>query len=538
MRIALTMPYKWTDTTAAFAMPYGLAVIAGLLKKRFPGDELFYSDDEEEILAADRVYCSGLTNAWDLVNDLGRKCLVGYPGRYVVGGQHVTALPRTLKYGEAFRGPLEDLNNLGGSPLPDWGVLKSGKTFGGESFSYTVMTSRGCPFHCGFCSSSSFWKGYFDLPVPRVMAELRQLAELGASNVNIFDDLFTVNRGRLKEISNAIVAEGLNRITYQCLTRADSVDAETVAALRKMNVQALAFGAESGSDAILKAMNKRATVAQNQRCIDILNAAGYKPVTSVVIGYPGETRETLDETRRFIERNRGKCAGITVYPVQPLPGTRLWNLFCEKYRPDLDTFDWGILTINDNGADWTTYPLMSDGCTVDDLREMCEWNISANDLSTDSGDCSAEVRVYNGGGVAAGPSRGAPSWPARGKTRGLRFFHHGFQQGRVAVIHAVVPVYPGPEIVGRVAFDFFHDVSQGRRRVDSPVCFQFLHVPPVRAPQVLLVGGAVGGGVYRPAAFGGGPLSRGRKAEGLPGFSFPGDNIKTMGGVFRFAYPV
>lgn len=366
MRICLTLPFAYDSAAASFALPYGMAIIAPIIRKQYPDADIFFSTDEDEVLSADIIYCSGLSEAWGAVNELGKKAVM-LGKRFVVGGQHVTALPQTLRYGEAFLGPLENFDQPWTNPLPDWSIFSASLR---NNAKYVVMASRGCPFKCRFCSSSSFWKGrYFPFPTNRVISEIRQLADLGAKEIILFDDLFTANVSRLRSLVERIVSEGLNDISYSCLVRSDTISNEVLDLLRAMNVTNTAFGAESGSDVILRVMNKQTTRDKNQKCIDLLLSYGYAPVFSMIIGFPGESRETLQQTHDFITRNKSTCHS-EVYPVQPLPGTWLWDYFMSKYKPDLATFDWSSLSLRGNTVDWETYHLLSDSCTIDDMREF------------------------------------------------------------------------------------------------------------------------------------------------------------------------
>lgn len=371
MRICLTLPFEDDSRSASFALPYGMAVIASILRSKHPGAEIFFSNDEKMILQADEIYCSGLSESWDIVNMLAEK-VVAHGKRFVVGGQHVTALPQTLKFGEIFSGPLEVIDKKWPNPLPDWSIFSEDQK---NNAQYVVMTSRGCPFKCKFCSSSSFWRGYFPLPVDRVIQEITQVAALNAKEIVLFDDLFTADKRRLRQISERIVAEGLNSINYSCLIRADSCCPETLELLQKMNVKAMAFGAESGSDFILTAMNKKTSRHANQTCIDMLLDFGFTPVCSVIIGFPGESRKTLSESLLFIEKNIASTL-IEVYPVQPLPGTWLWDYFVEQFAPDLNNFDWKSLKIRGNTIDFETYRVLSNNCSAHELKQFLniyEW---------------------------------------------------------------------------------------------------------------------------------------------------------------------
>ena len=185
MRICLTLPFDDSESTSAsFALPYGIAVIASIIKEKHPSSEVFFSNNESEILSADVICCSGLSESWDLVNQLGEKA-VNLNKRFIVGGQHVTALPQTLRFGECFNGPMEKIDKSWPNPLPDWSIFSKDYL---KHSSFTVMTSRGCHYKCKFCSSSAFWGTYIPLPVERVIAEIKQLAELGAKKIIMFDD--------------------------------------------------------------------------------------------------------------------------------------------------------------------------------------------------------------------------------------------------------------------------------------------------------------------------------------------------------------
>ncbi|WP_291443662.1 radical SAM protein [Desulfovibrio sp.] len=370
--IALTLPRLCDESAVDYTLPYGIACIAAEIRHSSPDTHVIFSEKLEELIQADEVWCTGLTEAWNLVNELGAN-VVNAGKFFHVGGHHVTALPETLKYGKAFAGPFGDVANCDFAPLPAWDIFPDF-----EQKRSLIITSFGCPFSCNFCSSKAFWKTYIAKSATRTLLEIKDLAARGAKDIIIFDDLFTANLTRLRELSQMIKAEGLDYISYNCLIRSDTATPEIISLLRQMNVATLAFGAESGSDAILSAMNKKTTSTQNQRAIDILNDYGYKPTMSFIVGFPGESKKTLDETRKFIDRNRKNSSIIDILPSTPLPGTWLWKQFVAKHHPDILNFPWESLKLRANTADWERYPLMADGCDVADLQEICEWNSAQN----------------------------------------------------------------------------------------------------------------------------------------------------------------
>ena len=366
MKIGLT--HASLPGSADYANSYTLATISAWLKKTRPDVQIACSSDRSVLLACDEVWCTATSDAWEAVNDLGREVLAGGK-KFLVGGHHATALPQTLRYGEAFRGPLEHYEQLDELPLPDWSIFAENKR-------PVVMTSRGCPYDCNFCSSSSFWKHYQARSAERVVEEIRYHAQRGATDIIIFDDLFAVNKRRLRAIVEQCADQGLGGLDYSCLVRSNLIDAEMVDLLKTLGVKGLAFGAESGSNRVLSLMSKKATVEDNQRAIDLLVAGGFRPTMSLVAGYPGETAEDLDKTAKFMDDNRGRCNVVNVYPCVPFPGTRLWNWFVETRKIDVLTFDWRALNLNPQTIDWDRYSLMADAYDKKRLIELVSWNES------------------------------------------------------------------------------------------------------------------------------------------------------------------
>ncbi|GHV55255.1 hypothetical protein FACS1894206_09440 [Deltaproteobacteria bacterium] len=164
---------------------------------------------------------------------------------------------------------------------------------------------------------------------------------------------------------------GLNKISYSCLVRADTVDEETAALLAEMNVTDIAFGSESGSDKILRLMRKKTTVAQNLSVFKMFSGYGNRvSATGIILGHPGESSRTLEETEEYITLIQPFCANIVVYPLIPFPGTPIWELFRQKYQPDFETFDWSSLAIDQKTFSWAGYRILSDECSLDALKDF------------------------------------------------------------------------------------------------------------------------------------------------------------------------
>ena len=186
-----------------------------------------------------------------------------------------------------------------------------------------IITSRGCPFSCSYCSSHSVWGNWRPRSISNVLDEIEWLvSRYGYEVVSIVDDIFTLNKARTKEFCQGILNRGL-RIEWRSATRADCVSLEMLELMREAGCQFLSFGVESGSPTILKNLNKK------QKIEDVVNAfawckkAGIKTHFNVIIGAPGETRATIEETRNLIKKTRPSELSVALLRIYP--GTALWK---------------------------------------------------------------------------------------------------------------------------------------------------------------------------------------------------------------------
>lgn len=183
-----------------------------------------------------------------------------------------------------------------------------------------MITSRGCPYDCSFCFKTE--RRYRFRGVGHVMAEFEILRRRGVRSVHIQDDAFTANRKRCSDIADALIGGGY-RFELKVRSRVNSVDEDLLCKLKKAGVREIIYGFESGSQAILDSMNKRTTVEMNERAIRLTKKAGITCYGEIMIGMPGETRQTLDETLQFLLKNKPIVGFIPV--LYPLPSTRVYE---------------------------------------------------------------------------------------------------------------------------------------------------------------------------------------------------------------------
>ncbi|MDQ7832685.1 MAG: radical SAM protein [Desulfovibrionaceae bacterium] len=189
-----------------------------------------------------------------------------------------------------------------------------------------VITSRGCPFTCRFCSVNRFFEGKWSFRSPdNVLDELEVLTgRLGVRHVYFSDDLFSLHPKRVIDICRGILERGIE-IAWMAETRVDCVDAGMLGWMRRAGCHRVYYGVESGSPAILRAMNKRFTPRQVARAFDLTHRAGIDPCCFLMVGYPGESPGTISETVELVNAIR-PAAMPTIGITTILPGTEIYEL--------------------------------------------------------------------------------------------------------------------------------------------------------------------------------------------------------------------
>jgi anaerobic magnesium-protoporphyrin IX monomethyl ester cyclase len=186
----------------------------------------------------------------------------------------------------------------------------------------TVMTTRGCPFSCEFCSNPVFGTSYRERSSENVLDEVEETLALGYERIHFADDVFTLNRGRIMQICEDIQSRGLD-FKWECLGRVDSIDPATAAAMKKAGCDRIFFGIESGDEATLRLMGKRITLDQATRAIGAATSAGLRTGAFFILCYPGEDDEQVLRTIRFATSLPLDYLSFTM--PYPLPGTRLFE---------------------------------------------------------------------------------------------------------------------------------------------------------------------------------------------------------------------
>lgn len=198
----------------------------------------------------------------------------------------------------------EEINDLDEIPFPAYDLLtKENWPYKSSLFpkKFTlVMTSRGCPNQCTFCAyRNKKWR--YRSP-KNVVEELKQLDRMGIKNFVYFDDTISINKDRCIEICRLMKKEGLAGMKYAICTRVNNIDEELLMAWVETGLEEISFGVESGSETILKKCGKGITKQQIMNAFDLCKKFKIKALTLIILGLPGETHDTIKESRELIKK--------------------------------------------------------------------------------------------------------------------------------------------------------------------------------------------------------------------------------------------
>ena len=254
---------------------------------------------------------------------------------------------------ETFSTPDRPFNkDLDGLPFPARHLLpnQSYIEFGRKKYGYaitTVMSTRGCPYECEFCSNVIFGGSYRERSAKNVVDEIEQALATGYNRISFADDVFTLHQKRVLEICAEIKQRGLN-FYWECLARVDSVDDATYVEMYQAGCRRVYFGIESGDDTILKLMNKKITAAEARHAVIAAHQAGLQVGAFFILFYPGETNQTVLNTLRFATSLPLDYLGLTM--PYPLPGTALYERvkgqIKREWRPGESVFGSHVLIYN------------------------------------------------------------------------------------------------------------------------------------------------------------------------------------------------
>jgi anaerobic magnesium-protoporphyrin IX monomethyl ester cyclase len=260
----------------------------------------------------------------------------GIPGIVSRNGSAIVAAPS--------RPPPEDYDVL---PFPAWDLFRRVDTL-------PLITHRGCPFKCVFCSHNSGFKPRYRTP-GNVLDEVEEILErYRPERIRIEDETFGLHMGRTKAILEGIISRGFHHgVRFSAQTRVDRIDEEFISLLKTANFETLELGVETGNPEMLREIKKGITLEQVEFAVALAKAHGLRVWTKFILGHPHETDETIRDTIDFIAKLNPHQLSVSI--MTPFPGTPIHEMAMRGeggYRllsggwEDFDKYSSGVLELD------------------------------------------------------------------------------------------------------------------------------------------------------------------------------------------------
>lgn len=217
---------------------------------------------------------------------------------------------------------IKDLDKL---PFPDYEAFDLEKYPCFAEKLLPIITSRGCPYGCNYCSVRlSMGRGFRPRSPDNVLEELKHWYKKGFYSFDINDDCFTLDLKRAERICDLIIKNKL-KIRFQMYNgiRVDRITPHLLKKLKKAGCYFISYGCESGNQDILNRIKKKITLVQVRKAIDWTNKAGIKNSVGFIIGHEGETYEQAKDTLKFAESLPTDF--VNFYNLVPYPGTKVYE---------------------------------------------------------------------------------------------------------------------------------------------------------------------------------------------------------------------
>ncbi len=236
------------------------------------------------------------------------------------------------------RPPIADLDSL---PWPAYHLFKMERytnlqpatdhVDGARSFS--ILTSRGCPYRCTFCSQSIMPIKWRSRSPENVLEEWRHLVvDLGAEEIGVLDDSANIRVKRLEQLAHLLIENRLNHVPWIFVNgiRANLASKELLALLKQAGLKRVAFGVETGDPDILLSIDKKVDMDTIRQAFKNAKEVGLETIGFFIIGLPGETRETMQRTIDFAIELDPLIANFSM--MTPYPGTKVYEIVKRQGR--------------------------------------------------------------------------------------------------------------------------------------------------------------------------------------------------------------
>ncbi len=241
--------------------------------------------------------------------------------------------------------PIADLDTL---PFPAYHFFKMERytslqpatdTVDGSK-SFSLMTSRGCPYRCTFCSQSIMPVKWRARSPENVLAEWQHLVnDLGAQEIGVLDDSANIRMERLEKIADLLIEQKLNHVPWIFVNgiRANLASVELLRKMKQAGLKRLAFGVESGDPEILQSIDKKINHDTIRQAFRNAKAVGLETIGFFIIGLPGENEAAMERTIKFACEVDPMIANFSM--MTPYPGTKVWETVTQQGKMLLKDWD-------------------------------------------------------------------------------------------------------------------------------------------------------------------------------------------------------
>lgn len=254
---------------------------------------------------------------------------------------------------------IQDLDEL---PFPALNLLPMDKyrLLDMDTHMTTMITTRGCPMQCSFCSSAAMHgKKIRERSVENIVDEIEYLkTNYDIDTIAFMDDTFTLKKRKVMAICDEILKRNIE-IMWGCTSRVDTLDEKLLKKMKEAGCITIFIGVESADQQQLDNMCKNTTIAKIENAFKIARKLKIRTIASVALGMPGDTKEIMNKTVKFVHKLKPNYAIYSL--ATPYPGTRFYK----------EAFEKNLIKIKD----WSKYTLITPiletiDCSLNDMRKI------------------------------------------------------------------------------------------------------------------------------------------------------------------------
>lgn len=254
---------------------------------------------------------------------------------------------------------IQDLDEL---PFPALNLLpmKKYRLLDMDTHMTTMITTRGCPMQCSFCSSAAMHgKKIRERSVENIVDEIEYLkTNYDIDTIAFMDDTFTLKKRKVMAICDEILKRNIE-IMWGCTSRVDTLNEKLLKKMKEAGCITIFIGVESADQQQLDNMCKNTTIAKIENAFKIAHKLKIRTIASVALGMPGDTKEIMNKTVKFVHKLKPNYAIYSL--ATPYPGTKFYK----------EAFEKNLIKIKD----WSKYTLITPiletiDCSLNDMRKI------------------------------------------------------------------------------------------------------------------------------------------------------------------------